>query len=410
MKTPLSETPLQVEPVSPLRLVLVTRRFWPLMGRAGKATAHLAVELASRGVDVTVLTARWHPLWPARITCGGVPVVRLDHPPGQGRNANRYMKSVAHWLRENQDRYDLVCVSMLEHEAFAALKAVRRGVPVVLRAEAAGRHGDCYRQLETRGGRRIKQVCMKADALVGPSRAIERELIAAGYPRGRIHYVARGVPIPPERNTDAKTSARAALTAVNSGLRLPDDAPLAVYVGRLHESKGLLDLVAAWQRVVASKPDARLWLVGEGPERQALEDQIVQRDLLGRVFLAGVFDSIDELMAAADLFVLPSREEGPSLALFEAMAAGLPIVATDVSGSREAVSDGEHARLVPGGSVDALCAAVLRLLVERELATQLGAAARLRARSQFSLAQSADSHLELFENLTAAHPVRSRDD
>lgn len=396
--------------MSPLRLVLVTRRFWPLMGRAGKATANLAAELAARNVDVTVLTARWNPQWPARITCGGVPVVRFERPPGQGRHANQYVKSLARWLQVNQDRYELVYVSKLQHEAYAALKAVRRGVPVVLRAEAAGRLGDCHWQLEARGGRKIKQACMKADALIGPSRAIERELIAAGYPRRKVHYLARGVPIPPQPDANAKASAREALAAANSGLRLRSGAPLAVYVGPLDESKGLDDLVAAWQRVVASKPTARLWLIGEGPRRHALEDQILERDLLGRVFLAGVFDSIDELLTAADLFVLPSREEGPSLALFEAMAAGLPIVATDLSGAREAVSDGQHARLVPGGDVDALSAAVLRLLVQRELAARLGAAARLRAQAEFSMAQTADSHLKLFESLMTAHPVRSRDD
>ena len=80
--------------------------------------------------------------------------------------------------------------------------------------------------------------------LQSAARGGKAQHLLAGYPRGRIHYLARGVPIPPERSTDAKTSARAALTATNSGLRLPDDAPLAVYVGRLHESKGLLDLVA----------------------------------------------------------------------------------------------------------------------------------------------------------------------
>ncbi|NQT14745.1 MAG: hypothetical protein HQ582_18465, partial [Planctomycetes bacterium] len=76
MNTPLTEAPLQPKPLSPLRLVLVARRFWPLMGRAGKAMAYLAAELASRNVEVTVLTARWNPQWPARIVCGGVPVVR----------------------------------------------------------------------------------------------------------------------------------------------------------------------------------------------------------------------------------------------------------------------------------------------------------------------------------------------
>ena len=163
--------------MSPLRLVLVTRRFWPLMGRAARATANLAAELVSRKIDVTVLTVRWHPLWPAEVTCGGVPVVRLAGPPGRGRSTTRYVRALARWLEQNQDRYDLVYVSMLKHEAYAARRATRKGAPVVLRAEAAGRFGDCVWQLEAKRGRRIKQACMKADALIGPSRLIEQELI-----------------------------------------------------------------------------------------------------------------------------------------------------------------------------------------------------------------------------------------
>jgi len=334
----------------------------------------------------------------------GVPVVRVTGPPERGRKEVRSVKSLARWLRRNRDRYDLVCVSKLKHDAWAALGAVRRGVPVVLRAERAGRFGDCLWQLDARCGRRIKKQCMKADALIGPSRQIERELIAAGYARDRVHYVPNGVPIPPAPDAARKNAGRAALAEVNPSLTMPDDAPLAVYAGRLHEAKGLGDLLAAWKGVVAARPDARLWLAGEGPYREALESRMVELELLGRVFLVGMFDSVDELLAAADLFVLPSREEGPSLALLEAMAAGLPIVATDIPGNRELVTDGRHGLLVPGRHVDALRAAISHVLGEPELAARLGAAARDHAASRFSLARMADAHLELFESLAAAHP------
>jgi len=382
--------------VSPFRLVLVTQRFWPLMGRAARATANLAAEFASRKIDVTVLTARWHPLWPAKVVCGGVPVVRIAGPAGRGRSMTRYVKALGRWLEQNQDRYELVYVSELKHEAYAALGAARKGVPVVLRAEAAGRFGDCLWQLEARGGRRIKRECMKAAALIAPSRLVERELIAAGYPRHRVHYLPYGVPIPPARSPARRTAAHTALGEANVGLRMPDDAPLAVYTGRLDAAKGLPELVSAWQRVVASRPQARLWLAGEGPLRNGLAEQIAGLGLSGRVVLAGVFDSVEELLAAADLFVLPSREEGPSLALLEAMAAGLPIVATDIPGTRELVTDGQHGLLVPGQDIDALSAAILRLLDAPKLALELGAAARARAQAQFSLAQTADAHLKLF--------------
>ena len=387
--------------MSPLRVVLVTRRFWPLVGGAERVMANLGDELADRGAQVTMLTARWDAHWPAEITFRGVPVVRLPNPPTRGWGTFRYMQSLARWLRRNPDRYDLVYVSMLKHDAYAALGAIRGGVPVVLRAEGAGRGGDCLWQLQANCGARIKRRCMKAAALVGPSRVIQRELIAAGYPRTRIHYLPNGVPIPPPGNPHGKKAARAALGAVQPALDVTGPAPLAVYAGRLDEAKGLADLVAAWGPISSRWSQARLALVGEGPYRAALEEEIDARGLNGRVVLAGTFDSVDELLAAADLFVLPSLAEGMSVALLEAMAAGLPIVATDIPANRHLVADGQHGLLVPCRDPDALGAAIRRLLDDPELAARLGAAAAERAAGQFSLARMADEHVRLFESLIA---------
>jgi len=391
--------------VSPPRLVLVTRRFWPLVGGAERMMAGLGADLAARGFPVTLLTARWQTDWPAEITYRGVPVVRLPHPPQRFWGTLRYMQALARWLRRHPARCDLVYVSMLKHDAYAAIRAVGRRVPVVLRAEGAGRTGDCLWQLDATCGRRIKYRTMEADALVAPSRAIERELKAAGFPRSRIHYLPNGVAVPPAREPGDRVAARVALAAVDPALNPPDWAPLAVYAGRLHEAKGLADLVAAWEAIVGRWPNARLCLAGEGPLRETLAEQIEVRGLDGRVVLAGTFDQVDELLAAADLFVLPSHQEGMSLALLEAMAAGLPIVATDIPGNRDLLAADRHALLVPPGDPAALAAAIGRLLDEPELAAELGAAARDRVAGEFSLAKCVQEHVALFERL-----LRAQDD
>ena len=240
---------------------------------------------------------------------------------------------------------------------------------------------------------------MKADAFVGSSRALERELQAAGYPRTRIHYLATGVPIRPPRTPQTKAAARAALSETDQTLEIPESSPLAVYTGRLHRSKGLKPLIAAWRAATARRPDARLWLVGEGPDRIELASAVEEANLVGRVVLVGAVDGVDELLRAADLFVLPGPQAGTSLALLEAMAAGLPIVAGDTSGNRELITDGRGGLLVPAGDSVAISAAIQRLLGEPELAARLGAAARRRAEEEFSLAQMVDRHLRLFERL-----------
>jgi glycosyltransferase involved in cell wall biosynthesis len=384
------------------RVVLITRRFWPLVGGAERMMARLAIGLAARGCAVTVLTARWEEDWPAEIHYGGVPVVRLVNPSQRGWGTLRYMLALGSWLRHHANDYDLIYVSMLKHDAHTAVGTVEPRAPVVLRAEGAGATGDCQWQREARFGRCMQRRCRRASCLVAPGVAIEQELLAAGYPRERICCIPNGVTIPPPRTAAARAAARDALVEANPGLMLPLDAPLALYAGRLHEGKGIVQLLQAWKTLASRWPTTRLWIAGEGPQRRALQREISELNLEGRVLLAGVFDEIDELLAAADLFVLPSFAEGMSLALMEAMAAGLPVVASDIPGNRPLVSDGQHGLLVPPGDAEALAQAIDRIWKEPELAARLGTAARDRAMSRFSLDRTLDAHLALFENLL--HP------
>jgi glycosyltransferase involved in cell wall biosynthesis len=363
--------------------------------------ARLATGLAARGCAVTVLTARWEERWPAEIRYGGVPVVRLINPPQRGWGTLRYMLALRAWLRQHAGDFDLVYVSMLKHDAHAVLGTVGLRAPVVLRAEGAGENGDCQWQRAARFGRCIQRRCRQASCLVAPGAAIEQELLAAGYPPQRICCIPNGVAIPPPRTAAARAAARDALVEANPGLLLPLDAPLALYTGRLHKDKGLAHLIRAWKMLASRWPTARLWIAGEGPQHRELARQIDELDLQGRVLLAGVFDEIDELLSAADLFVLPSYEEGMSLALLEAMAAGLPVVAGDIPGNRPLVTDGEQGLLVPPRDAEALAAAIHRMWNEAELAARLGTAARDRASARFSLDRTLDQHLALFESLLA---------
>ena len=385
--------------MDPLRLVMVTRRFWPLVGRAESVLGRLAVELADRGHRVTVVTAKWQPNWPANVRFHEVPVVRLPCPPRGGFSTYRYVRSLIRWLRSHRKDYDLIYISGLKHEAYAATRAVGRRLPVVLRAERAGREGDCLWQLDARGGRRIKAACLHASAFLGTSRPIVDELEAAGYPRSRIHDLPNGVPILPPSNSTAKQSARRVLQSANASLTLPEQTPLAVYAGRLDRSRRLKYLVAAWRTIVDRWPNARLWLVGMGADQPALLRQIEERNLTGRVLPIGVFHGIEDVLAAADLFVTPSTEPGVSVALLEAMAAGLPVVAADTPSHRSVLTDQQDGLLTPPDDANALATAMFRLIDRPKLAGALGYAARARADGQFSLAKMADRHVSLFQRL-----------
>lgn len=384
------------------RWVLISRRFWPLVGGAEAVMAQLSAELAAEGDQVRLLTARWSPDWPRELVQRGVPVIRLAQPRIRWWGTWRYCRNLERWLVEHSREVDLAYVSMLKHDAYAALGAGHRaGFPVVLRAEGAGVSGDVHWQLAATGGRHIKRRCQGAAALVAPSRAIEQELIAAGYPRARIHYLPNGVRIPPPRDPAARQTARATLAQIHPGLALAPGTPLAVFTGRLHPGKGLWDLLAAWPAVDARRPEARLWLVGDGPQAAELAQRIEAAGLAGKVVLTGSFDQVDDVLAAADLFVLPSHEEGMSLALLEALAAGLPSVACDIPGNRPLIEHGRQGWLVPPGQPAGLAAGIEHALAQPAEARAWGEAARQRVSAEFSLAETVRRHRELFEQVLA---------
>ncbi|HWM10364.1 MAG TPA: glycosyltransferase family 4 protein [Solirubrobacteraceae bacterium] len=169
--------------------------------------------------------------------------------------------------------------------------------------------------------------------------------------------------------------------------------PRVVMVGRLAAPKDPVTLVRALAGV-SSPFDATI--VGDGPERPAVEAEIRAAGLDGVVELAGERNDVPHLLANADVFALSSRSEGAPLSILEAMAAGLPVVASAVGGVPEIVADGTTGLLVPRDDAPALAAALEALLADAALRRRLGAAGRERVRERFDLAELRRAHLELY--------------
>ena len=170
---------------------------------------------------------------------------------------------------------------------------------------------------------------------------------------------------------------------MRSRLDIPEDAPVVLYVGRLHPEKGLHELGVAFEQLAAKHPDVHLVLVG--PDETGLaqvEAQVVRaRD---RVHAVGRSPEPENWMAAADVLCLPSYREGFGMSLLEGAAAGLPSVASRIYGITDAVVDGETGLLVPVRDPSALAQALERLVVDPALRQRLGTAARERAVRSFS--------------------------
>jgi glycosyltransferase involved in cell wall biosynthesis len=369
-----------------VRIVLVTRRFPPLIGGAEKMLSYLSDALAAEGAAVTVLTARAPDTAAEEERAGGVRVVRLPTSGLRFVGTWRYMRALRQWLERNA--VDVAYVSMLKHDAFVAVEVGRRkGLPVVLRPEGAGATGDLAWQSWGRFGLRIGRRCRSADAVIAISPAIRAELLAHGYDRSRIHDLPNGVPVPAEPWQPRADWSR---------------SPRAVFVGRLAPEKGLDVLVEAWAKVRAVRPLAKLVVVGEGSERARLTSQVERLRLTDAVDWAGAVADATGQLRGADVFVLPSREEGMSIALLEAMGLGLPVVASAIPGNQRLITDGEHGRLVTPDDPDALARAILATWEDPRDALDRGERARRRVVEEYSIAAVARRHMELFERLISA--------
>jgi glycosyltransferase involved in cell wall biosynthesis len=176
-----------------------------------------------------------------------------------------------------------------------------------------------------------------------------------------------------------------------------------VFVGRLAPEKGLTFLIRGWTSVRKAFPEARLILVGEGPERPVLEAEAGALDLrVGpnqAIEFRGAVADVTAALRNADLFVLPSLEEGMSIALLEAMALGIPLVASSIPGNRRLVSDFKHGRLAPAEDPQALARVITEQWGNYDRAFHMSRAARSRVQSEFSITAVARRHMKLFESI-----------
>jgi glycosyltransferase involved in cell wall biosynthesis len=405
----------------PLKLALVTRRYPPLIGGAEKVLSYLAEALAAEGADVTVVTSKIPGLELAareevpvamtasdgrkgQVARGRLRVVRLETARLRFWGTWRYMRNLNRWFGENP--IDLAYVSMLKHDAYVVIGAGRRvGFPVILRPEGAGATGDVAWQSCGNFGRRIGLRCRRVDAFVAISKSIEQELREAWHTG-----TMRSSPLQElfHRTPDAPP-----IIPISNGVPVPETlwqcrpewraAPRAVFVGRLAPEKGLDMLIDAWPTVRVKYRGARLILIGEGPQRAALEARVKALGLtLGpdqAVELPGASPDVTDSLRGADLFVLPSREEGMSIALLEAMALGIPLVASSIPGNRRLVSDLKHGRLAPPDDPETLARVIIEQWNDFDRAVHISRAARSRVEQEFSIQAMARQHIELFQKI-----------
>lgn len=215
-------------------------------------------------------------------------------------------------------------------------------------------------------------------------------------PKEKIHILHNGVDV--DRFGGARRDRQALLPAVGSGSKL-----IAVVANMYIAGKGHPCLIAAAAPICRKFPQAIFLLIGDGPERAKFERQATEAGLQKNFLFLGRRKDVPELLACCDLSVLPSEAEALPNSVLEAMAAGLPVVATCVGGIPEIIQDGENGLLVPPQDSEALTNAVIRILQDPDLAKKLGTAGQTRMRTQFGFDRLLQSLEQLYSKAQVAH-------
>ncbi|MFO1008260.1 MAG: GT4 family glycosyltransferase PelF [Planctomycetaceae bacterium] len=184
--------------------------------------------------------------------------------------------------------------------------------------------------------------------------------------------------------------------------RGPAAAPVAISVARLSPEKDFPTLLQAVSLVVRDVPDFKLMMIGNGAERAKLEALAGSLGITSNVDFLGERKDVPELLAQAGFFVSSSKSEGISLTILEAMAVGLPVVTTRVGGNPEIVLEGETGYLVPDQNPEALAAAMLKMLSQREVWPAMGERGRQRVEQQFEIRTMIRQYEELYTEVLGA--------
>ena len=305
--------------------------------------------------------------------------VRMVHC--NGRADWRAVRQIEEYIQE--DAVDLVHTHGYKADLYGYLAAWRCHKPVVATCHnwvggtaALG----IYNHLD-------RMALKKFNALAAVSDTVAHRLLAFGVPAEKIKTIANGI--------DAKTFERAQPLPL-----LKDEGSTVVgVVARLDLQKGFEYLLRAASELCKTFPDLKIVLVGEGPDRDAIEKMILQYGLQSNVILAGQQSNMPGIYAAMDIFVLPSLNEGLPMTVLEAMTASKPVIATRVGAIPSVIKDGENGLLVAPKDSEGLRNAIASLLADPERRLRLGEQAHAWVSRNYTAETMALKYREMYEEV-----------
>ena len=379
----------------PIGVVMVLSNMQFPLGGTQKQLLCLANELASQGITVWIVSRRQKIFKPAR---GGYGIAM---PPAASREqvhfihlpiirlqpAWSFLVSFLVWAAINRKRFQII------HAHSPRLGVIASVVGWLIRKAVIIKIPSVEHAADVQPGRLMHRVRRRI-LLEGSARfiAISKELAGhlhdAGISPNKIARIPNGVLLNGNGTSDH--------SEFKLDFLATSEVRVVLYVGRLVEEKGLDQLLRVWASLPA-RHGAVLVIVGDGPLRQSLEAQVEESAILGSVRFLGHQADVAKFYAIADIFVLPSKTEGLSNSLLEAMAAGLPVVASDTGGNKD-VLENQSGVLVNWQNIPECVEVLTTLLTNPNLRSRLGASGKKRA-MDFNLPSIAKEYRRLYESV-----------
>jgi glycosyltransferase involved in cell wall biosynthesis len=389
-----------ISPHRTLSVLLVTGAYYPEISSGGLQCQAVARALRDR-VDVEVLTTAVDASLPQHEIVDGVPVTRIAVDVRSRWSKARAARRMVGALLSRLRRVDLVHIHGFSRKNVLVTAMARLlGVPVVMSLHTAGFDEPDAIAAQ---GRVTWWAFAHADLYLSVSPQLMERYLASGLPASKIRQVPNGIDL--QRFAPATDADRQSL---RRQLGLPPASPIILFVGFFSREKQPRVLFDAW-RTLTDTPLPALVLVGATRSSYFEVDQTIadrmRRDAAeagaaDRLFFVDPTHRIHDYFRAADLFALPSSREGLPVALLEAMACGLPCVASRLAGATDVIiTHGEDGILVPPGDADALASALASLLRDHACASRIGAHARATVVSRFANTEVAERWLDAYETL-----------
>ncbi len=391
--------------MQPVRLAIITRRFWPYCGPSETSVAEVAEAIAKTGQHVEILTIRWEKAWPSSFRFRELEVTRIGRLVGGPWGMFRYLRRLHRHVKDA--RLDGLIVFGLTNESWAVIRNFAQILPVSIHVDGLDLSGIHRRPLNNRQLailKYVKQILVDSDATAQhliQQRGISAELIS---------IVPPGVRVDPnfQRSLARQSAARSGLSDAHPILDIKPAQPLVVCASPQFGDAGMLDLIDAWLHVLDRFPFARLWILGDGFKAREIWERICDLNLANSIIMPGFFDELDEVLLASDVYVHPLQNDVSCHALVRALVTGTCTIATSNSGALSLITHNQDGLIAPAKNPIALAESIVYAIGNSDLRDRLGRAARKRASARFDVDHWTGNYLNPFLPTPTPTPTPTR--